>query len=179
MAFNRADRDAVPSYEGGAHAPDYNKDYEVQRILREQRLNSKRSGALAAPKNAAAGGKRPPLPPVNLKKDPHHHRVCRMDREKAKVQANDQRILEWKNDLVAYDKARGRAHSADPRDRVDISERNVGSGKITEEAFKLEQFKHQVMVARKAAKAAKENNTGGSAALLLCHDRSEVVDGRH
>jgi hypothetical protein len=173
MSFNKADRDAIPSYEGGAHAPDYNKDYEVQRILREQRLNGKRQAA-PAPKNAAAAGKRPPLPKANLKKDAHFHRVSRMDREKAKINANDQRILEWKNDLVAYDKARGRSHSVD---RELPSERNVGSGKITEETFKLDQFKHQIMVARKAAKAAKENNAGGSAACLLgFQERSEVAD---
>lgn len=174
MSFNKADRDAIMSYEGGAHAPDYNKDYVVQRILREQRLNSKRQPAPAAPgKNAVAAGKRPPLPNVQLKKDPHFHRVSRMEREKAKVKATDDKILEWKNDLVAYEKARGRSHS----DRELQSERNVGSGKITEETFKLDQFKHQIMVARKAAKAAKENNAGGSAACLLGFgEKSDVAD---
>jgi hypothetical protein len=174
MSFNRADRDAVPSYEGGAHAPDYNKDYEVQRILREQRLGKQKPAPGKPP--AVPAGKRPPLPNVNLRKDPHFHRVSRMDREKAKVQANDQRILEWKSDLVAYDKARGRSHSVD---RELPGERNVGSGKITAETFKIDQFKHQVMVARRAAKAAKENNTGGSAACLLgFHERSEVEAAR-
>jgi hypothetical protein len=92
------------------------------------------------------------------------------------VQANDQKILEWKNDLVAYEKARGRAHSVD---RELPSERDVGSGKITEAPFKLDQFKHQIMVARKAAKAAKENNDGGSAACLLgFHERSVVADAK-
>jgi hypothetical protein len=164
----------MPSYDGGKHAPDYNKDYEVQRILREQRLNK-----AASEKKAVAAAKPPPapkragLPNVNLKKDPHFHRVSRMDREKAKVHANDQKILEWKSELIAYDKARGHSHSAD---RVLPEQRNVGSGKITEEPVKLEQFKHQVMVARKAAKAAKENNTGGSAAGLLgFHDKMEVA----
>jgi len=173
--MGKADRDAV-RYEGGAHAPDYNKDYEVQRILREQRLNSKRNGAqAAAAKNAAEAAKRPPLPNVHLKKDPHFHRVARMDREKAKVQARDDKILEWKNDLVAYEKARGRSNFID---KEPPSQRNVGSGKITEETFKIDQFKHQIMVARKAAKAAKENNTGGSAACLLgFHERSEVAGG--
>jgi hypothetical protein len=164
MSFGKADRDVV-TFEGSAHAPDHNKDLEMRRVQRQARLAAEK----APPKPGKPPVvKRPGLPSVALKKDPHHHRVARMVRERSRDEIqppNDAEARNWKGILQAHDQAHGRVPHL--QEEVGLREAtNAGAGKITDRPFNSDDFNRQVAVARKAARAAKENNNGGCAGVF-------------